>query len=171
MHPLVRLAKEAIRIWIEEKREISLSNVTLTDEMQKKAGVFVSLKIYGSLRGCIGTYIPQTENVATEIIQNAISAASRDPRFSPVTADELSHLSYSVDVLSLPERVKSIKDLNSKKYGVLVKQGSNRGLLLPDIEGIDTPEEQIRIAKLKAGIPQDMDVDLYRFTVRRYQSG
>lgn len=171
MHPFVRLAKEAIYTWIKEKKEISLSETDITEEMQKKAGVFVSLKLYGTLRGCIGTYIPQTDNIAREIIMNAINAATRDPRFHSVTADELPHLSYSVDVLSLPEKVDSIKDLNAKKYGILIKQGSRRGLLLPDIEGVDTPEEQIRIAKLKAGIPQDADFDLYRFTIRRYQSG
>jgi len=156
---------------VKEGRELSISKVDIDENMKKKAGVFVSIKKHGSLRGCIGTYIPQTENIATEIIQNAISAATRDPRFPPVVVNELASLSYSVDVLSLPERAKSIKDLDPIRYGVLVKYGAKRGLLLPDLEGIDTTDEQIRIAKLKAGIPQDVDVELYRFAIKRYQSG
>src|SRR3989337_515050 len=135
MHPIVRLAKEAIFAWVKERRELSVSEAYIDENMKQKAGVFVSIKTHGRLRGCIGTYIAQTENIATEIVQNAISSATRDPRFPPVVEDELASLSYSVDILSPPERVNNIKDLDPIRYGVLVRSGAKRGLLLPDLEG------------------------------------
>ena len=136
--------------------------------INQKAGVFVSLKKNGNLRGCIGTFIPTQENIAQEIIKNAISAAVDDPRFSPVTASELGDLTISVDVLSPPEEISDISELDPKKYGVIVSSGYKKGLLLPDLEGVDTAEEQVDIAKRKAGIYPDEKVKLYRFEVKRY---
>ncbi|MDW7739653.1 MAG: AmmeMemoRadiSam system protein A [Bacillota bacterium] len=141
----------------------------LPDEYKVKSGVFVSLKKEGQLRGCIGTVEPVRENLASEIIANAISAALRDPRFSPVCREELADLVISVDVLSPMERIKSISELNPKKYGVLVRSGMKTGLLLPDLEGIDSAEDQVDIARRKAGITRDEPVELYRFTVTRYK--
>jgi hypothetical protein len=136
--------------------------------MSQRAGVFVSLKKYGELRGCIGTFEPTRANVAEEIIANAISSATRDPRFPPVNTAELPHLSYSVDVLTKPEPVESQNELDPKRYGVIVESGGQRGLLLPDLEGVNTVEEQISICRQKGGILPHEPVKLYRFEVKRY---
>ena len=168
MHSLVKLAKDTVEKYII-KGEIISHPAELTPEMCNKAGVFVSIKKRGELRGCIGTYSSTTENVASEIIQNAISAATQDPRFFPVAPLELKELEYSVDVLFPPEKVDGPEALDPKRYGVIVKKGNRRGLLLPDLEGINTVNEQIRIAALKAGISQEEDVELYRFEVKRYK--
>ena len=110
---------------------------------ERRAGAFVSLHKDGELRGCIGTFLPTKNSIAEEIVQNAISACSQDPRFSPVRENELDEIVYSVDVLGEPERIFDINQLNVKKYGVIVENGGRRGLLLPDLEGIDTVEEQV----------------------------
>lgn len=167
-HPLVRLAQETIRRYIQEGRVISPSE-ELTPEMQKRAGAFVSLKKRGQLRGCIGTIEPMEENVAQEIIRNAIAAATRDPRFPPVGPDELDDLDISVDVLTTPEPVEGMEDLDPKRYGVIVECGWRRGLLLPDLEGVDTVEYQVEICRQKAGIGPNEPVQLYRFEVIRYK--
>ncbi|MGE5580761.1 MAG: AmmeMemoRadiSam system protein A [Bacillota bacterium] len=138
-------------------------------ELSKPAGVFVSIHKEGMLRGCIGTTEPTHERAADEIVSNAVSAASRDPRFDPIGEDELAFLDYSVDVLSESEPVESEDDLDPKVYGVIVQKGGRKGLLLPDLPGVDTAKEQVRIAKRKAGIsPFEKDVRLSRFTVTRY---
>lgn len=168
MHPLVKLAKETIEHYILTGETINPPS-ELTPEMAEKAGVFVSLKIKGQLRGCIGTFSPCTENVASEIIHNAVSAATQDPRFPPVHPKELQALEYSVDVLTAPEKVSSKKQLDVKKYGVIVKSGERRGLLLPDLEGVDAVDDQISIASMKAGIYLGEPVELYRFEVKRYK--
>ena len=168
MHPLVKLAKDTIEEYVSNG-DIIKPTSDLSDEMTGKAGVFVSIKKKGELRGCIGTLQPTRENIALEIIQNAVSAATQDPRFSPVTSNEVNELEYSVDVLSEPERIRGKEELDTKKYGVIVKSGEHRGLLLPDLEGVDTPEEQIRIAAMKAGIYSDEEMELYRFEVKRYK--
>jgi AmmeMemoRadiSam system protein A len=166
-HPLVQLARRTIESYIREGKKIS-PPAELTPEMKQKAGVFVSLHRQGELRGCIGTFAPTTANVAAEIISNAISAATRDPRFPPMMADELADLEISVDVLGEPEPVKSERDLDAKKYGVIVKAGGRSGLLLPDLPGVDTPQEQIAICRRKAWIDDQEPVELFRFTVKRY---
>jgi len=164
----VKLARETIENYIKQGKIIT-STLGLPEEMiNQKAGVFVSLKRFGDLRGCIGTFMPTQENIAQEIIKNAISAAVDDPRFSPVNVSELEDLSISVDVLSAPEEVKDISQLDPKKYGVIVSSGYKKGLLLPDLEGVDAVEYQIDIAKRKAGIYPGEKVKLYRFEVKRY---
>lgn len=168
VHPIVELAREAIRAYLE-KGEIIRPQGYLTPEMKDRLGVFVSLKMKGRLKGCIGTYEPTTPCVAEEVILNAICAATRDPRFMPVTLSELKDIDISVDVLKQPEPVKSMTELDPKRYGVIVKRGFRRGLLLPDIEGVDTIEEQVEIARRKAGIGPDESVELFRFEVRRYK--
>lgn len=138
-------------------------------EFHKPAGVFVSIHKEGMLRGCIGTTEPTRERAADEIVSNAVSAATRDPRFDPVEEDELELLDYSVDILSESEPVESESDLDPKVYGVTVEKGGRRGLLLPDLPGVDTVEEQLQIARQKAGIsPSEQGVSLSRFTVKRY---
>lgn len=167
-HPLVDLARRTIERYIEEGRVIPPPE-ELTPEMRGRAGVFVSLKKRGQLRGCIGTIQPTEENVAQEVIRNAIAAATRDPRFPPVRVEELDNLDISVDVLAPAEPVEGVEDLDSKRYGVIVECGWRRGLLLPDLEGVDTPEQQIEICCRKAGIGPQEPVKLYRFLVIRYK--
>jgi AmmeMemoRadiSam system protein A len=167
MHPLVKLAKDTVESYIREGKIPRPQ--ALTPEMKERAGVFVSLKRHGELRGCIGTFEPTMGNVAEEIMANAISSAVRDPRFFPVAADELPDLDYTVDVLTRPEPVESTEQLDAKRYGVIVESGGRRGLLLPDLEGVDTVERQIEICRLKAGIDPDEPIKLYRFEVRRYK--
>ena len=168
MHPLVKLAKDTVEEFIRSGSRKKPPDAP-APEMTEKAGVFVSLKKKGDLRGCIGTFQSTTENVAHEIIQNAVSAATHDPRFSPVTEDELDEIDYSVDVLMKPEKVAGKSDLDPKKYGVIVKCGDRKGLLLPDLEGVDTVDEQVSIAAMKAGISSGEDIELYRFEVKRYK--
>jgi AmmeMemoRadiSam system protein A len=168
MHKLAELARKSVEEFIKNGKEV-LPPQELTPEMKEKAGVFVCIKKGGELRGCIGTFLPCTENVADEIIKNAISAATKDPRFAPVTKDILNDLEYSVDVLSPPEKVSDISELDPKKYGVIVVHGSRKGLLLPDLEGVDSAEEQLRIAKMKAWINPEEKVEIFRFRVSRYR--
>jgi len=167
MHPLVKLAKKTVETYVKEGKIPKPKK--LTPEMRQKAGVFVSIHKLGGLRGCIGTIEPQKSNVAEEIIANAISSATRDPRFPPITPDELKDLDYSVDVLTTPEPVESKDQLDPRKYGVIVEAGYRRGLLLPDLEGVDTVDYQIDICRQKAGIAPDEPVKLYRFEVKRYK--
>jgi len=167
MHPpLVRLAKDTVETYILKGTRPKVTG--LSPEMKERAGVFVCLKKWGQLRGCIGTFEPTCATVAEETINNAISSACRDPRFPPVAAQELTDLSYSVDVLTRPERVIGPEALDPKHYGVIVEAGGRRGLLLPDLEGVDTVEQQIDICRMKAGISPDEPVKLYRFEVKRY---
>jgi AmmeMemoRadiSam system protein A len=167
MHPLIQLAKDAVEAFILKEKSIPAPPPS-TPEMTDKAGVFVSIKKKGKLRGCIGTFLPSTDSVASEVIRNAINAATQDPRFAPVSADELDELQYSVDILSAPEKVKGPQDLDPKRYGIIVSSGNRRGLLLPDLEGVDSVDEQIRIACMKAGISQGKESELFRFAVKRY---
>jgi len=167
MHPLARLAQETVEGYV---REGTLPHpAELTPEMREKAGVFVTLKKHGQLRGCIGTFEPTQPNVAEEIINNAIGSSTKDPRFLPVTAEELPDLTYSVDVLTEPVPVQSEKELDPGRYGAIVECGGRRGLLLPDLEGVDTVEQQISICRQKAGILPDEPVKLFRFEVKRYK--
>ncbi|MGC9048817.1 MAG: AmmeMemoRadiSam system protein A [Patescibacteria group bacterium] len=168
----VNLAKKTIKIYLKENRLIEPPPDLPPEMFKNKAGVFVSLhKKNGELRGCIGTFLPTKENIAQEIIHNAISAAFHDPRFYPITKDELDDLEISVDVLSEPEPIDSIDKLNVKKYGIIVKTDDGRtGLLLPDIEDVETVDEQILIACQKAGInPAKEKFSIFRFTVERHK--
>lgn len=166
-HPLVQLARETIENYVRHKRKTEPPK-ELTPEMKERAGVFVSLHRRGELRGCIGTFMPTQPNVAQEIIRNAISAATEDPRFPPVRPEELDDLDISVDILSEPEPVTSTAQLDPKRYGVIVQSGRRRGLLLPDLEGVDTVEQQLDIARRKAWIGPNEPIQIYRFEVRRY---
>jgi len=168
MHPLVHLARDTVETYVTEGKVIPPPEEP-TPEMKQEAGVFVSLHKFGELRGCIGTFEPTQPNVAEEIISNAISSATRDPRFPPVAPEELEHLEYSVDVLTKPKPIKNKKELDSRKYGVIVECGFRRGLLLPDLEGVDTVDEQIDICRMKAGIDSSESINLYRFEVQRYK--
>ncbi len=136
--------------------------------LDQKAGAFVSIHKFGRLRGCIGTILPVRKNLAEEIIRNAVSAVSEDNRFDPVEEDELEWLDINVDVLSTPEKIESKDQLDVKRYGVIVQSGYKRGLLLPDLDGVDNVDQQISIAMRKGGITQGSDLELYRFEVIRH---
>jgi AmmeMemoRadiSam system protein A len=164
---LVQLARKTIEQYVRAHKTIK-TPAELVPEMKGQAGVFVSLHKKGTLRGCIGTFQPMAPNVAQEVIQNAISAATRDPRFSPVQSSEVDDLEISVDVLTAPEPIESADELDPKRYGVIVESGWRRGLLLPDLEGVDAVEYQVDIARRKAGIGPHEPVKLYRFEVKRY---
>jgi MEMO1 family protein len=168
MHPLVKLAKDTVELYIREHKVMPVHDDDLTPEMKERSGVFVCLKIRGMLRGCIGTFQPAEKDVAAEVVRNAVSAATCDPRFTCVRPNELPDLEYSVDVLSDPEQVNSLSDLDPSRYGVIVQAGGRRGLLLPDLEGVDTVEQQVGIAMQKAGITPGTPVTLFRFEVKRY---
>lgn len=169
MHPYVECAKGAIEKYITDN-SILAPPVDMQPDFKRRAGVFICLKIHGDLRGCVGTFHPCRDNLFEEIAYNAISASTGDPRFSPVQPEELSELAYTVDILSEPERIFDQSLLNPKKYGIIVIKEHKRGLLLPDLDGVDTVEEQLHIAKMKAGIrPEEEEIEIYRFTVERYR--
>lgn len=163
----VGLARASLEYFLREGSVLPVPPIVAV-ELQGRAGVFVSLKEQGQLRGCIGTFEPTQSTIAKEIIFNAISAGTEDPRFWPVELEELEQITISVDVLEAPQFIDSADKLDPQKYGVIVKQGRRRGLLLPMLEGVDTVAEQISIAREKAGIGAKEEIELYRFSVIRY---
>ncbi len=167
MDAYVKLARDTIFSHVRGEKLPELTG--LPDEMlNTKAGAFVSVHEFGMLRGCIGTISATCDSVAAEIRENAVSAVSRDPRFSPVRPDELEDLEINVDVLGDAEPINSPAELNVKRYGVIVSNGMRRGLLLPDLDGVDTVEQQIDIARQKAGIGPSEEISLQRFEVVRH---
>jgi len=167
--PYMALARNALECYVNTGRPIPVPRELPQEMLSEQAGAFVSIHKEGELRGCIGTIAPCQESIAQEIIENAVSAGTRDPRFHPVTAEELPYLEYSVDILGKPERISSPEELDVKKYGVIVTKGRKRGLLLPDLDGVDNPVQQVLIARDKAGIrPDEQDVTLERFQVIRH---
>ena len=165
----VTLARKAIFEYINNKRIIDVPDSVGKSLLNNRSGVFVSIHKFDELRGCIGTIEATTSCIAEEIIRNAISACVNDYRFSRVTKEELKYLSIDVDVLTKPEKITSSDELDVKKYGVIVTSKGKRGLLLPDLEGVDTVEEQIKIASLKAGITKGEKIELQRFEVIRHK--
>lgn len=166
--PYVRLARETVESWVTDRKTPEVPAWAPEDMTRKRAGVFVSIHKEGRLRGCIGTFLPTRDCIAREIISNAVSAATRDPRFDPITPEELKWLEINVDVLSAPERISTLDQLDVRRYGVIVSSGSRRGLLLPDLDGVDTVEEQVAIARQKGGIRENEPVTLDRFEVVRH---
>ena len=173
MNEYIKLAKNTIEEYIRTGKKIEVSKDLPEEFYSVKKGVFVTIyekRSEKKLRGCIGTFMPTKENVAQEIIDNAISAAIHDYRFNQISEGELDNLVYEVSLLNPPEQINSVKDLSAKKYGVIVKSSDGKtGLLLPDIEGVNTPEKQISIACQKAGIDLGTEkIELFRFTVNKY---
>lgn len=162
----VRWARMVLESYIKNG-EIPDLPTELRDLKTDKGAVFVSLKKNGQLRGCIGTIMPVYDSLAAEIAHNAVSAGTRDPRFLPVQTGELRDLVYSVDILSVPEKC-SREELDPRKYGVIVSKGARRGLLLPDLDGVDTVEQQLAIALQKGGIDAHEQFSIERFEVKRY---
>jgi len=163
------LARRSLEFTVRNGGNLPLPDGLPEALLNDQAGVFVSLHLNGRLRGCVGTIAPTKASVAQEIIQNAVSAGLKDNRFEPVTAEELPYLTYKVDVLSAPEPISSPKELDVKRYGVIVSSGYKRGLLLPNLDGVDTVGEQIDIARGKAGISDGTPVELERFEVVRHE--
>ena len=162
----VKLARLSLETFVKTGKHLErLSNGLPAEMTCQTAGAFVSLHAHGQLWGYIGTTGPTTESVARESVQNAVSACARDPRFIPVGIGELGSLEYSVDVLGQPESISSPDQLDVKKYGGIVSCGGRRGLLLPDLEGMDTMEQQIDIARQKGGISAREKYTLERFEV------
>lgn len=166
--PWVRLARAAVEAWVLRRERLSVPKGLPEEMLTRRAGTFVSLHRFGRLRGCIGTIAAATGSVAEEILQNAVSACARDPRFPPVAPEELRELEISVDVLGDAEPVRSPEELDVKRYGVIVSRGRRRGLLLPNLEGVDSVADQIRIARQKGGIGEDEPFRLERFEVERH---
>ena len=166
--PCVQLARASLESYILSRKIIDVPQDLPEDLTARRAGAFVSIHEHGQLRGCIGTISPARSNLAEEIIFNAISASTRDPRFPPIRKEELPFLEINVDVLGEPEDIESEDDLDVKRYGVIVTNGLRRGLLLPDLDGVDTVRQQIAIAKQKAGIASHEKVSLQRFEVVRH---
>jgi AmmeMemoRadiSam system protein A len=165
---VVSLARDSLRYFLKQGQVMAIPQ-GLPEPLMERAGVFVSIKENGELRGCIGTIEPIRQNIAAEIIYNAISAGTEDPRFMPVELAGLPKLQFSVDILGTPEAIDGIEQLDPQHYGVIVCRGPRRGLLLPMLEGVNTAQEQVAIARQKAGIDQEEEVKLYRFTVTRYR--
>ena len=166
--PWVRLAWRAVEQYVRHRRTAAVPDGLPPALTETRAGAVVSIHKQGRLRGCIGTIAPTQPTLAEEIIQNAVSASTRDPRFPPIRPEELEQLEISVDVLGAPEDIASEDALDVRRYGVIVTRGSRRGLLLPDLDGVDTPAQQIAIARQKAGIGPDETVTLQRFEVVRH---
>ena len=165
----VKLARMTVEHYARTGELPKIPEDTPSELKNRRAGVFVSIHKKGELRGCIGTIGPTEPSIAQEIICNAVSASSRDPRFDPITEDELESLEINVDVLGEPEQIESMSELDVKRYGVIVSCGFKRGLLLPDLEGVDSVEQQVRIAMSKGGIRQDEPITLHRFEVIRHR--
>lgn len=165
----VGLARLTLESFINGDSQPDMPDDLPSEMLENRAGVFVSLKKHGELRGCIGTISPTTNSIAQEIVQNAVSAGTGDPRFFPVESDELDELQYSVDVLRAPEAIEDTNQLDVKKYGVIVRSGRKSGLLLPNLEGVDTVEEQLDIVLQKAGISKGESYKMERFEVIRHK--
>ncbi len=166
--PWVRLARQSLTSYILHRRIIPVPEGLPEELLNRRAGAFVSIHEHGRLRGCIGTILPTEDSLAEEIIRNAVSASSRDPRFPPIRPEELDWLEIHVDVLGEPEDIRSEEELDVRRYGVIVSSGSRRGLLLPDLDGVDTVEQQVAIARQKAGILPGEKISLQRFEVVRH---
>ncbi|RQD70097.1 MAG: AmmeMemoRadiSam system protein A [Tindallia sp. MSAO_Bac2] len=175
-HQYVRVAEEAIKKYVTEGETINpeeyfeeiFDEKWLRDKRHRKAGSFVSIHKNGRLRGCIGTIMPAYDNILQEVNANAIAAATKDPRFSPVEEEELKDISIKVDILGDMEEIETVEVLNPKEYGIMVESKYKRGVLLPDLEGVDTAIQQFEIAKEKAGIGTNEKIRIYRFQVERF---
>ena len=167
-HPYVSLARESIHHYLNHHEKLSCPS-PLSNDLKSRSGAFVSIKKLQQLRGCIGTLEPCEPNLAMEIIENALKAALNDPRFSPITLGELQDLTYSIDVVRPLEKVSDVSDLDPKIYGLVVRSNGKQGVLLPDLEGVNSTEEQIQICRSKGKIPGDELIEMYRFKVERFR--
>ena len=165
----INLARQTINSYIKENKIIDIPENIESELLDRKTGVFVSIYKFGRLRGCIGTFIPREDSIACEIRTNAIAAATQDHRFEKIDSDELDYLEINVDVLTTPEEISSLDELDPKKYGVIVTSGLKKGLLLPDLYGVDTVDQQINIALSKGNINKGENYEIFRFEVDRHK--
>ena len=172
MHALIALAKKTVETYIKTGKIIRAEDNSIKGFSNKKAGVFITIEKNKDLRGCIGTYLPTRDNIIEEVIQNAITAATEDYRFGPIQKHELPFLSYTVSILEKPELIKNKKELNPKEYGIIIKTLDyplKSALLLPDLDGVDTVEQQISITCQKGNInPSKEKTIIYKFKVKKY---
>ena len=166
-HPLVSLAIRSVQHHIEKGRPLPWPD-PLPEAMETQAGTFVSIKKNSLLRGCIGTIQPKYANLAEEVIQNAIKAASEDPRFPPIEKKELDQLTITVDVLTAPEKIDDTSSLDVELYGLIVRSKGRQGLLLPDLENIKSVDQQLKVCLKKGGIKESDPYELFRFEVKRF---
>ena len=163
---LADLARKAVETYITTKEMINVHEMSLKEERAQKSGVFVTINSKNNLRGCVGTIRAYHENIIEETIQNSISAAVRDKRFAPISKEEFQSLSYAVNIIDEPEVVTDMEEMDPLKYGLIVSNGYRQGILLPNIEGIRTIEEQLGNAMIKADIIQGEPVWLYKFSTK-----
>lgn len=173
MQALIALAKKTVETYIESGKIIKAEDNLIKEFSEKKAGVFITIEKNKDLRGCIGTYLPTQDNIIEEVIQNAISASTEDYRFGSIQKQELPFLSYTVSILEKPELIKDRKELNPKEYGIIIKTLDyplKSALLLPDLEGVDTIEQQVSITCRKGEInPSKEKIIIYKFKVKKYE--
>jgi len=167
-HPYISLAQESIHHYLNCREKLSCPD-PLSKDLTSRSGAFVSIKKMKQLRGCIGTLEPREPNLAMEIIENALKAALHDPRFSPVTTEELQDLTYSIDVVRPLEKISYESELDPSVYGLVVRSKGKQGVLLPDLEGVNSTEEQIQICRAKGKIPDAEPIEMYRFRVERFR--
>jgi AmmeMemoRadiSam system protein A len=168
MHPLVRLAVQAVEYFIETGKSLPCPN-PLPDDLKQNAGVFVTIKNQDSLRGCVGTMTPKHTNLAEEVIRNAIRSANEDPRFDPVEKRELPSLTFSVDVLTPLEKINDLEEHNVKQFGLVVRGEGKQGVLLPDLDNIKTANQQLKVCLRKGGFKNNNTYELFRFEVKRFK--
>jgi hypothetical protein len=166
-HPYIALAQESVHHYLNHREKLSCPE-PLSNDFKSRSGAFVCIKKLKQLRGCIGTLEPSEPNLAMEIIENSLKAALRDPRFSPVTTEELQDLTYSIDVVSPLEKISTLEELNPNIYGLVVRSNGKQGVLLPDLEEVNSIEDQIRICRTKGKISNDEPVEMFRFKVDRF---
>lgn len=176
VHPYVELARRAVRLTAlgqDPFRHLDPREYAEMAEMTIKRGCFVSIRMLptGELRGCIGTIRPTRKNLWEEIVANAAAAASKDPRFTPLGPDEVEKCRVSVDILDEPSPVRDLSELDPSVFGVIVEKAGRRGVLLPDLDGVDSVEQQLSIAMRKAGIGSLDGVRIFRFKVLRFSEG
>jgi AmmeMemoRadiSam system protein A len=168
MHPLIRLAIQAVEHFIETDKSLPCLN-PLPDALKQNAGAFVTIKNQDSFRGCIGTITPKYKNLAEEVIRNAIRSANEDPRFDPVQKRELPSLIFSVDVLTPLEKINNLEEHNVKQFGLVVRGEGKQGVLLPDLDNIKTAKQQLKVCLRKGGFKNNNTYELFRFGVKRFK--
>jgi AmmeMemoRadiSam system protein A len=168
VHPLVKLAIRSVEHFIETGNPLPCPD-PLPNNLKQRAGTFVTIKNQDSLRGCIGTLTPKYKNLAEEIIRNAIRSANDDPRFDPVEKRELTSLTFSVDVLTPPEKINDLKEHNIKQFGLIIRGKGKQGVLLPDLDNIKSANQQLKVCLKKGGFTDSDTYELFRFEVKRFK--
>ena len=167
MYPLVKLASQSVKHFIETGKSLPYHD-PLPDNFKQKAGTFITIRNQGSLRGCIGTISPKYKNLAEEVIGNAIRSANEDPRFDPIEKKELASLTFSVDVLTPLEKINDLKDHNVKQFGLIVRGEGKQGVLLPELDNINSANQQLEVCLKKGGFKDSDTYELFRFKVERF---